>query len=99
MEVATIEPVAPPAAVAMPAGGYFVQISSQPSEALAQKSLQSLGARFSGVIEGRPVGIQSAEIPGKGTFYRVRVAAESKTEAANLCNRLKAAGGNCFVAR
>ncbi|WP_162244723.1 SPOR domain-containing protein [Aureimonas sp. Leaf454] len=97
MEVAAIAPPAPVAP--MPTGGYFVQISSQPSEALAQKSLQSLGARYSGVIEGRAVGIQSAEIPGKGTFYRVRIAAASKTEAASLCNRLKAAGGNCFVAR
>lgn len=87
--------VAPPP----PAGSYFVQISSQPSEALAQQSLQSLGSRYASLIEGRSVGIQSAEIPGKGTFYRVRVATASKDEAATLCNRLKSAGGNCFVAR
>ncbi|WP_162245997.1 MULTISPECIES: SPOR domain-containing protein [unclassified Aureimonas] len=101
IEVAAIQPSPAPAPIAAPAasGGYYVQISSQPSEALAQKSLQSLGSRFSQVISGRSVGIQAAEIPGKGTFYRVRVAAESKAEAANLCNRLKAAGGNCFVAR
>ncbi|MBC8131030.1 MAG: SPOR domain-containing protein [Rhizobiaceae bacterium] len=107
VEVASIAPrpaeaPAPPAAsavAALVAGGYFVQISSQPSEALAQASLQTLGSRFASVIEGRSIGIQSADIPGKGTFYRVRVATASKDEAATLCNRLKSAGGNCFVAR
>lgn len=102
MEVAAIPAPAAPEAVApapMPTGSYFVQISSQPSEAAAQQSMRSLGARFSSVISGRPLGIQSAEIPGKGTFYRVRVAASSKDEASDICGKLKAAGGNCFVAR
>ncbi|WP_224006331.1 SPOR domain-containing protein [Aureimonas sp. SA4125] len=82
-----------------PKGTYFVQISSQPSEALAQQSLRNLTGRYSSQIAGRSVGIQSADIPGKGTFYRVRVAAGSKDEASALCTQLKSAGGNCFVAR
>lgn len=90
---------APAPAATLPKGGYFVQISSQPSEALAQASLQSLSGRYADVIEGRSVGIQSADIPGKGMFYRVRVATASKDEASALCSRLKSAGGNCFVAR
>jgi hypothetical protein len=93
-EVASITPSAP-----APAGAYYVQISSQPSEALAQQSLRNLTGRYSGMIAGRSVGIQSADIPGKGTFYRVRVATASKDEASALCNQLKSAGGNCFVAR
>ena len=95
IEVAAI----PPQPAAMPTSGYFVQISSQPSEAAAQQSMRSLGTKFSSVIGGRPLGIQSAEIPGKGTFYRVRVAAASKDEASDICTKLKSAGGNCFVAR
>ncbi|GGD87102.1 hypothetical protein GCM10011390_02210 [Aureimonas endophytica] len=86
-------------ASALPAGGYFVQISSQPNEAAAQQSMASLSGRFSSVIAGRSVGIQPAEIPGKGTYYRVRVAAGSKDEAATLCSRLKSAGATCIVTR
>lgn len=95
VEVASL----PAPAAALPAGGYFVQISSQPSQALAQKSLTSLASRFSAAIAGRGLGIQPADIPGKGTFYRVRVAAASKAEASELCARLKSAGGSCFVTR
>ena len=86
-------------AVAMPAGGYFVQVSSQPSEAAAQQSMRSFGGRYGSVVGGKPVGIQSAAIPGKGTYYRVRVAAGSKDEAASICGRLKSAGAACFVTR
>lgn len=99
MQVAAIAPKPAPVAATSAAGGYYVQISSQPSEAAAQQSMRSLGAKFSGVISGRAVGIQPAEIPGKGTFYRVRVAAASKDDASDICGQLKAAGGNCFVAR
>ncbi|MEF2550039.1 SPOR domain-containing protein [Aurantimonas sp. A2-1-M11] len=101
-ETASIAPPPPPAqaAPAAPAaGGYYVQISSQPSEAAAQESSQALGQRYASVIGGRNLVIQSADIPGKGTYYRVRVAAGSKDEAASLCSQLKSAGGSCFVAR
>ncbi|WP_152045685.1 SPOR domain-containing protein [Aureimonas psammosilenae] len=86
-------------ASAMPASGYFVQIASQPSEASAQQSMSSMSGRYANVIAGRPLGIQAAEIPGKGTYYRVRVAAGSKEEAASLCSKLKSAGATCLVTR
>ncbi|WP_370195512.1 MULTISPECIES: SPOR domain-containing protein [Aurantimonas] len=94
------QPAAAPAAVTAPAGdGYYVQISSQPSETAARESSQALGQRYAGVIGGRNLVIQSADIPGKGTYYRVRVATGSKDEATSLCSQLKSAGGSCFVAR
>lgn len=83
----------------VPADAFFVQIASQPSQAAAEESLSNLGKRYSGVIGGRNLGIKSAEIPGKGTFYRVRVATGSKSEASSLCESLKSAGGSCFVTR
>ncbi|WP_182084637.1 SPOR domain-containing protein [Aureimonas sp. ME7] len=82
-----------------PADAYFVQIASQPSQAAAEESMANMGRRFSSVIGGRSLGIKSAEIPGKGTFYRVRVTAASKNEANSLCESLKSAGGSCFVTR
>ena len=43
--------------------------------------------------------VQRADIEGKGVFFRVRMQAESKEEAVRLCERLKSAGGSCFVTR
>lgn len=94
-QVAALEPQPS----APPPGSFFVQISSQPSEALAKESLQNLGNRYSSVIAGRSLGIQSAEIPGKGTYYRVRVTTASRDEANSVCEKLKSAGGSCFVTR
>lgn len=90
-----------PAATASTAnpGGYLIQIASLPSEADAQKSYQNLSNKFASVIGGRGVDIKSADIPGKGTFYRVRIPAGSKSDAVELCERYRSAGGNCLVAR
>ncbi|CAN7293022.1 SPOR domain-containing protein [Neorhizobium tomejilense] len=101
---------AQPAAVAAPgsasnqvaslgSGDYVIQIASLPSQAEAQKSYQSLSAKFGNVIGGRGVDIKSAEIAGKGTFYRVRIPAGSKNDAVALCERYRAAGGTCLVGR
>ncbi|KXG86736.1 SPOR domain-containing protein [Agrobacterium bohemicum] len=80
-------------------GGYYVQVASLPSQAEAQKSYQNLSTKFGSVIGGRGVDIKAAEIAGKGTFYRVRIPAGDKNEAAALCERFRSAGGSCLVAR
>jgi hypothetical protein len=80
-------------------GDYVIQIASLPSQAEAQKSYQSLSAKFGNVIGGRGVDIKSAEIAGKGMFYRVRIPAGSKNDAVALCERYRAAGGTCLVGR
>jgi len=80
-------------------GGYMVQISSQPSAALAQQSATDLSRRFSNILGGRAISIQQAEIEGRGTFHRVRVAASGRDDAVALCESLKRAGGSCFVTR
>ncbi len=91
---------APAAATSTPSsGGYYIQIASLPSQAEAQKSYQNMSAKFGSVIGGRGVDIKAAEIAGKGTFYRVRIPAGDKTEAAALCERFRSAGGSCLVAR
>ena len=84
---------------AVPPGSYVIQIASLPSEAEAQKSYNSLSSKFSSVIGGRGVDIKKAEIPNKGTFFRVRIPAGSREEANSLCSRYKSAGGSCLVTR
>lgn len=85
------------ASAAPAAGSYFIQVASQPSVEGAQKTYASLSQKHAGVIGGRGVDIKQAEIAGKGTFYRVRIPAGSKNDAANLCSKYKSAGGSCFV--
>lgn len=80
-------------------GSWAVQIASQPTAEAAQSTYQDLAHRYAGVLGGHGVSIVKAEIAGKGTFYRVRVPAKSRTEAVNLCTSYKAAGGNCFVSK
>lgn len=78
---------------------WVVQISSQRSPEEAQASYQNLVNRFPSLLEGRPMAVQKADIPDKGVFYRVRIGAESKEDAAGFCQNLQSAGGACFVTR
>ncbi|ODS55591.1 MAG: hypothetical protein ABS40_10580 [Agrobacterium sp. SCN 61-19] len=100
-EVAAASPAAatPAPASTAPAGSFGVQIASLPSEADAQKSYRNLSTKFAGVLGGKPWEIRQADIPGKGTFYRVRIVAGSKDEAVALCEQYRAAGGSCLVSR
>ena len=92
-QVASISPAA------TGGGSWSMQIASQPTVESAQSSYQDLQRRYGSVLAGRTANIVKAEIAGKGTFYRVRVPAQSRNDAINLCTSYKAAGGNCFVSR
>ncbi|MBZ9738287.1 SPOR domain-containing protein [Mesorhizobium sp. CO1-1-4] len=94
-QVASIDP----ASTATGNGSWSIQIASQPTVDSAQSTYQDLQRRYGSVLSGRTANIVKAEIAGKGTFYRVRVPAQSRNDAINLCTSYKAAGGNCFVSR
>jgi hypothetical protein len=81
------------------AGAWSMQIASQPSEDAAKSTFQDLARRYASVLGGRDATIVKAEIAGKGTFWRVRVPAGSRSEAISLCESYKAAGGSCFVSK
>ncbi|PSH66248.1 MULTISPECIES: SPOR domain-containing protein [Phyllobacterium] len=85
------------ASTAPAAGSYMIQIASQPNVEGAQKTYASLSQKYASVIGGRGVDIKQAEIAGKGTFFRVRIPAGSKSDANALCAKYKTAGGSCFV--
>ncbi|MEI9401196.1 SPOR domain-containing protein [Mesorhizobium argentiipisi] len=93
-QVASIDPAA-----AAGGGSWSMQIASQPTVDSAQSTYQDLQRRYGSVLSGRTANIVKAEVAGKGTFYRVRVPAQSRNDAINLCTSYKAAGGNCFVSR
>lgn len=93
-ETETVAAIPAPAA-----GGWAVQIASQPNEDDANKSLKRMGQKYSSVIGDRGLHIVKGEVPNKGTYWRVRVAANSRDDAVNVCSNIKSAGGSCFVTR
>jgi hypothetical protein len=89
------------AAEAPPANGgdnFSVQLAAPESEAEAQSASTRLRAKFSGALGGLEPVIHKAALKDK-TVYRVRVGPLSHSAAITLCEKLKAAGGACFLAR
>jgi len=79
-------------------GSFAVQLAAPGSEAEAKSTMSRLEKKFGAALGGHHLGFHKAESNGKSVF-RVRVGSLSKTDAASLCEKLKAAGGTCFVAK
>ncbi|MHB2166251.1 SPOR domain-containing protein [Alsobacter sp. R-9] len=104
-QVAALAPVAAPATPAAaastsdtPGSGFSVQLAAPASEQEAKDTAARLQRRFAGELGGMQPVIRKAEVNGK-TIYRVRVGSLPRDEATSLCERLKSAGGQCFVAK
>lgn len=81
-------------------GNYLVQVSSQKNEADAQASYRALQSKFPTVLGSRSPVIKRADLGDKGVFYRAMVGPFGSTgEAAQFCENLKTAGGQCVVQR
>ena len=79
-------------------GGFAVQLAAPGSEADAKSTSSRLSKKFAGPLAGHHLGFHKAESNGK-SVYRVRVSSLSKPDAVSLCEKLKADGGSCFVAK
>jgi hypothetical protein len=90
---------AAPAPVAAAGSEWSMQIASQPTAESAQTTYQELARRYGNLLDGRGVNIVRADIPGKGTYFRVRIPTSSRNDGIELCERYKAAGGSCFVSK
>jgi len=57
--------------------------------------------RLSAVIGNRDPSLLSSRLRSRGTqmFYQVRIGADTRPAADDLCNRIRRAGGACFVLR
>ena len=90
----TKEPVPAEPAPAPPAGGAgsVVQLGAFANRAQAERAWSALSARFPSVAAA---GKMIVPFPGG---IRLRAAASSSADARQLCQTLKAAGENCFVA-
>ncbi|WP_306257038.1 SPOR domain-containing protein [Pararhizobium sp. IMCC21322] len=93
------QPAAQPAAPAA-VGDFVVQVSSQRSEDAARSAFSGLQRRFPSVLGNQSPDIARADLGSRGVFYRVRVGPmETRVAAADFCQSLKNAGGDCIVAR
>ncbi len=79
-------------------GGFAVQLAAPGTEADAKSTSSRLAKKFAGSLGGHHLGFHKAESNGKSVF-RVRVSSLSKPDAVSLCEKLKADGGSCFVAK
>ncbi len=79
-------------------GGFAVQLAAPGSEADAKATSSKLAKKFAGPLAGHHLGFHKADSNGKSVF-RVRVSSLSKPDAVSLCEKLKADGGSCFVAK
>ncbi|MCZ8374330.1 MAG: SPOR domain-containing protein [Beijerinckiaceae bacterium] len=79
-------------------GAFAVQLASRPTEEDARNASTQLRSRFSTALGGKAPSVVSGTANGQ-TVYRVRVGGYSQAAAVEACNKVKAAGGNCFVTR
>jgi hypothetical protein len=92
-----------PAAAAAPSaaqggGEWAVQLSAPRSEADAQSAIAKFKSKYADALGDSALSIHQADVKGQ-TIYRVRVGGLSKSDAGALCTKLKAGGGDCFVAK
>lgn len=96
-------PMKPEAAKAAPpraAGGYLLQIGAFKSDAEARTAWKSYQSKHSTLLNGFGPDVLRVDLGEKGTWYRLRIASFSDKDAASaLCDRLKAQGGACFLAK
>ena len=79
------------------AGSAMIQLGAFSSDAAAAKAWTNLSKRFAYLADLNK-SVSPAKV-GDGTVYRLRVAAGTAANAANLCGKLRVAGENCVVVR
>lgn len=82
------------------ADGVQVQIGALPSAAAAEKEWARLSRRAPALFGDLKPQLNRFERDGQATLFRLRTGPLRDAEAAQaFCDRLRAAGGNCFVVR
>jgi hypothetical protein len=80
-----------------PETAVYVQVSSQRTEPEAKTAFTSLQATFPTVLGNQQPIIRRADLGSKGIYYRAVIGPYVATQADQLCNNLKAAGGQCLI--
>jgi SPOR domain len=98
--IAPAKEIAPVKSTSSVAGGStMIQLGSFPNDALAASAWSKIKSGNASLLDGFSPSIKPAEIPGKGTWYRLRVGGfADKSAAAGVCEQLKATGQACIIA-
>ena len=66
----------------------------------AERQVARLQNRYAGVLRGEPVSYTRGRMPGMPrSLNYAQIGRNSRAEAEALCDRLRAAGGDCMVQR
>jgi cell division septation protein DedD len=95
----TTQTAAAPATQAAPASGNFaVQLVSLKNRGAAEAEWRRLQGVFPNLLGGKSLLLQSADVAGVGTVYRLRAGPfASKAKAAQVCAQLKSKQQDCLV--
>ncbi len=81
-------------------GEWKVQLFSSTDKSKVEKQWKTISQKQKALVSNMPVQIVPAEIPGKGTFYRLKVGAFETREMANaLCAKLKKQKQDCIPSK
>ena len=78
------------------ARGRSVQLAAERSEPMARKAWWRARALAGEILAGFAPQIVAVNLPGKGRFFRLRIAGLSTTDALQLCRKLNAKGVACL---
>ena len=84
---------------AIPLRGVLLQIGSYKSEAEANQSWRAFKARHA-IVAGYQSGVSEVNLGVKGIWYRLRIGSFADRQSAiGICERLRADGASCLIAR
>ncbi|TFF25065.1 lytic transglycosylase domain-containing protein [Jiella endophytica] len=76
---------------------WGVQVAGNPSQSIAMAAFRRVQAAYPSVIGDTKPLVLRERAPGIGRIYAVRIGADTRGEANQLCVKLKRAGGSCIV--
>jgi len=81
-------------------GGYMLQLASVTTQAAAQQEWKRLLGLHGELLADMPLSVQSAEIAGQGTVYRLQTGPfPNRATADDFCWQIRAEKGNCLVVK
>ena len=96
----TAAPAAPAATDAAGSNGYFVQVAAQRTQGEAQSAWRATQGKYPGILGSYSANIRRADLGDRGIYYRAQVGPfNTKDQANELCQSLRAQGGDCMVQR
>ncbi|WP_232845491.1 transglycosylase SLT domain-containing protein [Aurantimonas marina] len=76
---------------------WGVQVAGHVKQSVAMKMFRRVQSAYSGILGGKTPIVLRDRTGGRARIYAVRIGAETRGEADQLCQRLRGAGGSCVV--